>query len=137
MRRIGVLMTRPPDDRKGKLAWRRSVQGLQAAGLDRWAQRPDRLALGRRRSSTLSQICGRIGRGSHRTSCWPSALTRFLAVQQATRTVPIVFRQVIDPVGAGFVASLARPGGNVTGFLTFEYSIARNGWSCSKRLRQA
>jgi putative ABC transport system substrate-binding protein len=43
---------------------------------------------------------------------------------QATRTVPIVFAQSIDPVGTGFVASLARPGGNVTGFTQFEYSLA-------------
>ena len=42
---------------------------------------------------------------------------------QATRTVPIVFTTVVDPVGAGFVDSLARPGGNVTGFMTFEYSM--------------
>jgi putative ABC transport system substrate-binding protein len=45
-------------------------------------------------------------------------------VLQATRTVPIVFPIVIDPVGAGFVDSLARPGGNATGFLTFEYSLS-------------
>ena len=43
---------------------------------------------------------------------------------QATRTVPIVFVIVIDPVGAGFVSSLARPGGNATGFLLFEYGLA-------------
>ena len=43
---------------------------------------------------------------------------------QATRTVPIVFPYVIDPVGAGFVDSLARPGGNATGFMSFEYSLA-------------
>jgi putative ABC transport system substrate-binding protein len=43
---------------------------------------------------------------------------------QATRTVPIVFTQTPDPVGAGFVNSLARPGGNVTGFLVFEYGIS-------------
>src|SRR5216684_6412705 len=42
---------------------------------------------------------------------------------QATRTVPIVFPVLGDPVGAGFVDSLARPGGNVTGFMNFEYSI--------------
>ena len=42
---------------------------------------------------------------------------------EATRTVPIVFVAVIDPVGAGFVESLARPGGNATGFTTFEYSL--------------
>jgi putative tryptophan/tyrosine transport system substrate-binding protein len=43
---------------------------------------------------------------------------------QATRTVPIVFVQVTDPVGAGFVESLARPGGNATGFAQFEYGIS-------------
>src|SRR5260221_3043713 len=42
---------------------------------------------------------------------------------QATRTVPIVFLSVIDPVGSGFVKSLSRPGGNTTGFMTFEYSL--------------
>jgi putative ABC transport system substrate-binding protein len=45
-------------------------------------------------------------------------------LQRATRTVPIVFPHAEDPVGAGFVDSLARPGGNVTGFMTFEYSMA-------------
>ena len=43
---------------------------------------------------------------------------------QATRTGPIVFVQVIDPVGAGFVASLAQPGGNATGFTSFEYGLS-------------
>ena len=43
---------------------------------------------------------------------------------QATRTVPIVFPVVVDPVGAGFVDSLARPGGNATGFMNFEYSLS-------------
>ena len=43
---------------------------------------------------------------------------------QATRTVPIVFTVVSDPVGAGYVDSLARPGGNVTGFMNFEYSVS-------------
>ena len=42
---------------------------------------------------------------------------------QATRTVPIVFPVVADPVGAGYVDSLARPGGNATGFIGFEYSM--------------
>jgi putative ABC transport system substrate-binding protein len=45
-------------------------------------------------------------------------------VLQATRTVPIVFTQTPDPIGAGFVDSLARPGGNATGFSIFDYNIA-------------
>ena len=56
-------------------------------------------------------------------------------VRQATRTVPIVFAIVPDPVGAGVVESLARPGGNVTGFMAYEVASARNGWRCSKRSR--
>src|SRR5262245_48107108 len=43
---------------------------------------------------------------------------------QLTRTVPIVFTSVVDPVGAGFVESLTRPGGNVTGFMSYEYSLS-------------
>ena len=46
------------------------------------------------------------------------------ALLPATRTVPIVFTGTIDPVGAGLVATLARPGGNATGFSTFEYSLS-------------
>jgi putative ABC transport system substrate-binding protein len=44
-------------------------------------------------------------------------------LQQTATTVPIVFANVVDPVGAGFVARLARPGGNATGFTPFEYSL--------------
>jgi putative ABC transport system substrate-binding protein len=46
------------------------------------------------------------------------------SLQQATRTIPIVFMNVPDPVGAGFVQSMAHPGGNITGFLNFEYSMS-------------
>jgi putative tryptophan/tyrosine transport system substrate-binding protein len=45
-------------------------------------------------------------------------------LSKATRTIPIVMVQVIDPVGAGYVESMARPGGNITGFTQFEYSLA-------------
>jgi len=51
-------------------------------------------------------------------------LPTLVAMQKQTRTIPIVFAQVLDPVGAGFVDSLVRPGGNVTGFVSFEYSMA-------------
>jgi len=54
---------------------------------------------------------------------------------QATRTVPIVFVTVADPVGAGFVNSLARPGGNATGFIQFEYSLSGKWLELLKALR--
>ena len=53
-----------------------------------------------------------------------SASSSVAALQRVTRSIPIVFASVADPVGAGFVKSLARPGGNTTGFTAFEYSIA-------------
>src|SRR5262245_54323735 len=46
------------------------------------------------------------------------------ALQEATRTVPIVFANIVDPVGAGFVDSLAQPGGNATGFILYEYGLS-------------
>jgi putative tryptophan/tyrosine transport system substrate-binding protein len=46
------------------------------------------------------------------------------SLEKATRTIPIVMVQVIDPVGSGYVESMARPGGNITGFTQFEYSLA-------------
>jgi putative tryptophan/tyrosine transport system substrate-binding protein len=56
------------------------------------------------------------------------------AMLRATRTVPIVFAIVPDPVGSGFVNSLSRPGGNATGFMQFG---AGNGWNFSSRSRRA
>jgi len=52
------------------------------------------------------------------------------AMHRLTRTTPIVFVMVTDPVREGFVASLARPGGNITGFTIFEHSSPANGWRC-------
>jgi putative ABC transport system substrate-binding protein len=56
------------------------------------------------------------------------------ALRRATQTIPIVFAQVPDPVGRGFVASLARPGGNITGFTLFEMSIAAKWLELLKQL---
>ena len=69
-----------------------------------------------------SQIRGGIGRARAGRHPGPLAAATVGPLLQATRTVPIVFVIVIDPVGAGFVESLARPGGNATGFMQFEYA---------------
>jgi putative tryptophan/tyrosine transport system substrate-binding protein len=59
------------------------------------------------------------------------------ALLQQTRTIPIVFATVSDPVGSGFVASLARPGGNVTGFQAMVGSLAGKWLELPRRLRRA
>ena len=56
------------------------------------------------------------------------------AVQRVTRTIPVVFAQVSDPVGAGFVASLAHPGGNTTGLRYSSLLSAQSGLSCSSKI---
>ena len=98
--------------------------GAAAIGLDRRPQRADRHPLGARAMPTDIADTRRNWSRSRRTSSWPLATPTVAALQQATRTVPIVFVKVADPVGAGFVDSLARPGGNVTGFTSFEYSLS-------------
>jgi len=64
-----------------------------------------------------------------------SGVTSLMALQ-ANRSIPQVFAIVPDPVGAGFVESLARPGGNVTGFMQFEYSLSGKWLDCSSRSPQ-
>jgi hypothetical protein len=59
------------------------------------------------------------------------------AFQRETRTIPIVFAGVADPVGDGFVASLPRPGGNITGFVSRKRQWGVSGWSCSRKSRRA
>ena len=135
VRRIGSLMGQAADD-PGTNPQRGVPAGAAGAGLDRRPQYADRLSLGRGRRRPHAPIRGRIGSAcagrdprQRRFGMGP--------LQQATRTVPIVFVNVTDPVGAGFVDSLARPGGNATGFLLVEYGIGANGSNCSNRSRLA
>ena len=116
VRRIGVLMPVAADDAELQARLAAFLQALAAIGLDHRPQPADRHPLGRRPSRRHSQTRGGIGRaraGRHPGQWQPRPWRPLL---QATRTVPIVFAVVADPVGAGFVESLARPGGNATGF---------------------
>ena len=121
-RRIGVLMSTPADDKEGQARINAFVQGLRELGwidghnvrIDtRWAAGDaDR---GREYATELVTLMPDVILASGGSVVGP--------LLQATRTVPIVFTQTPDPVGAGFVNNLARPGGNATGFSIFDYSI--------------
>jgi putative tryptophan/tyrosine transport system substrate-binding protein len=123
MRRIGVLMALASDDPEGQARLVAFVQGLQESGwtdgrnvrIDtRWAAGDaDRF---RRYAAELAALAPDVILASGGTGAG--------ALLQATRTVPIVFTQTNDPVGAGYVDSLARPGGNATGFTNMEYGVS-------------
>jgi putative tryptophan/tyrosine transport system substrate-binding protein len=124
MRRIGVLMASAADDAESQARIAGFLQGLQLLGwvdgrnvrIDtRWAttNRDDI----RRHAAELAALAPDVLVAATGTVTVAPLL-------QATRTVPIVFVTVIDPVGAGFVDSLARPGGNATGFTIFEYGMS-------------
>jgi putative ABC transport system substrate-binding protein len=121
-RRIGVLAYWAADDAEGQARLAAFTQALQQLGWSegrnlridtRWATANDI----RRHAAELAALAPDVlvaGQGTPTTA----------ALLEATRTIPIVFVVVIDPVGAGFVASLARPGGNATGFTIYEYSMS-------------
>jgi putative ABC transport system substrate-binding protein len=123
MRRIGVLMNFAPDDAESSARVTALAQGLQQLGwtdgrnvrIDyRWgAADVDR---GRKSAAELVALAPDVILASTSASTEP--------LLQATRSVPIVFVNVVDPVGAGFVDSLAQPGGNTTGFTLYEYGIS-------------
>ena len=122
VRRIGVLMYLPADDPEGQARFAALVQALTQLGwtegrnlrIDtRWANADDI----RSHAMELAALAPDVLVAGTGTATVAPLL-------QATRTVPIVFVSVIDPVGAGFVASLAQPGGNATGFTIFEYSMS-------------
>ena len=125
VRRIGVLMNLAADDPQSTARVTAFAQGLQELGwtigrnlqIDtRWAAADADLF--RRYATELVAAAPDVVLASTSLAVAP--------LQQASRTVPIVFVSVIDPVGGGYVASLARPGGNATGFLLYEYSISGN-----------
>ena len=123
LRRIGVLMPSAADDPEFQARMTAFLQGLAQLGwLDgrnvridsRWGVADaDRI---RKYAAELVALAPDVILTSTSAAVAP--------LLQATRTVPIVFTTVADPVGAGYVESLARPGGNATGFIVYEYSIA-------------
>jgi putative ABC transport system substrate-binding protein len=123
MRHIGVLTTRAADDPELQERYAAFLQGLQEAG---WAvgrnARIDVRWSGDDADRIRSFARELIALGPD--VILATNTQAVVALQQATRTVPIVFATVGDPVGAGVVDNLARPGGNVTGFMNFEYSMS-------------
>jgi putative ABC transport system substrate-binding protein len=123
MRRIGVLMTTAADDPEGQARLAAFVQGLQQSGwTDGRNVRIDTRWVAGDVGDTRKYAAELIGLAPDVILAPGSATVAPLL--QATRAVPIVFVHVPDPIGAGFVDSLARPGGNTTGFMGFEYSLA-------------
>src|SRR5262245_29970201 len=123
VRLIGILSVLGPDDPEGKA--RRTVfeQALQQLG---WAIGRDLKIEAREVGRDLDQL---RRYSAELVALSPDVIFSIGSVsltplQQATRTIPIVFMNVPDPVGAGFVQSMAHPGGNITGFSNFEYSMS-------------
>ena len=123
VRRIGVLMPLAEDDPVGQARVAAFLQGLRGSGwinrgnvqIDyRWSTGDDERI--RRDSAELVALAPDVVLATG--SATVGALLRL------TRAIPIVFPIVVDPVGAGFVESLARPGGNATGFILFEYGLS-------------
>src|SRR5215510_8967941 len=123
VRRIGALMNQADSDSEAQAHFAAFVQGLQQLGWtnDRNLRIDTRWGTGdadriRRHAGELVALAPDVIL-SNGSAGMPPLL-------QATRTIPIVFVNVVDPVAAGFVGSLSRPGGNVTGFIQFEYSLS-------------
>jgi ABC-type uncharacterized transport system substrate-binding protein len=122
MRRIGVLMSQAAGDPVAQARSAAFLQGLQELGwtIGRNVQIEHRWDLDeadyRRNVAELVALAPDVILATGGISMGP--------LLQATRTVPIVFVQVTDPVGAGYVESLARPGGNATGFMISEYTLS-------------
>ena len=122
VRRIGVLLPAAADDAEVQIWLAAFLQALAQLGWTigrnmrvdiHWAT-PDATKIRQHATELAAKAPDVILTGGTSTTA---------PMVQATRAVPIVFATVVDPVGAGFIDSLARPGGNATGFLLYEYSL--------------
>jgi putative tryptophan/tyrosine transport system substrate-binding protein len=123
MRRIGVLMNLASDDREGQARLIAFVQALSDLGWKNASNMQIEICWGAGDTGRFNQCAAELVAFAPDVILAASASTMDPLLNQ-TRSVPIVFAQVPDPVGSGYVASLARPGGNVTGFTQFDFSIA-------------
>ena len=122
VRRVGVLIG-VADDPEGQARLAAFKQGMQALG---WTENRD-LRLDVR--FTDGNVARARAVAAELIGLSPELIVANTGqavneLQTRTRTIPIVFVQVVDPVSAGFVESLSRPGGNITGFVTYDFSIA-------------
>jgi putative tryptophan/tyrosine transport system substrate-binding protein len=122
MRRIGVLMNTAADDPEGQTRNTAFVQALQQFGWTDGRNGRIETRWGTDAGSTRRYVAELVALAPDVILAAGSAA--MVELQQTTRTVPIIFVTIIDPVGAGFVESLARPGGNITGFSLFEYGLS-------------
>jgi putative tryptophan/tyrosine transport system substrate-binding protein len=122
MRRVGVLMTTSADDPEGQARIAAFLEGLQQWGWSVGGNVRIDIRFGADNAATRKHASDLASLAPDVILANSSAAVGSLL--QATRTVPIVFAVVADPVGAGFVDSLARPGGNATGFTPFEYGLS-------------
>ena len=121
MRRIGVLVSGAEDDPEYQARLAAFRQGLERLGWSEGRNVRIDYRFARRQRGSGSGARERAGRPAARRDLREAPVAA--ALQRETRTIPIVFVGVSDPIGSGFVASLARPGGNITGLLLFEASI--------------
>jgi putative ABC transport system substrate-binding protein len=121
-RRVGVLSSLAADDPQSQRRMTAFVQGLQQFGWTDGRNVTIEARWGAGKSERLRQYAALVALAPD--VILAVTVSSMVPLQQATRTVPIVFVQVTDAVGAGFVESLSRPGGNATGFSLSEYSFS-------------
>ena len=123
MRRIGVLNSLPADDPEAQARHAAFLQGLQEFGwaVGRNVRIDSRWGAGD--ADRIGKMAAELAAQAPDVILATGGIT-VAPLLKATRTVPIVFVIVPDPVGAGFIESLARPGGNATGFLMLEFGLS-------------
>jgi len=122
MRRIGMLTFLAADDAEEQARYTAFTRALGQLG---WSEgRNLRIDARRANAGDVQRHAAELVAAAPDVLVAGTGTATVAPLLQATRTIPVVFAIVIDPVGAGFVASLAQPGGNATGFTVYEYSMS-------------